>query len=575
MPLITLDSVSYRYPDASEDALRGASLSIEKGEYIAVVGGNGSGKSTLVRLFDGLRSPTAGRARVAGLDPALAPSMFAVRQAVALVFQSPVDQIVSSNVEEDVAFGPSNLGLPRDEIERRVSEALEAVGMADLRRRPTRSLSGGQQQKLAIAGALAMRPQCLVFDEATSMLDPATKARALELMESLSAGGMAVVHVTHDMDDAARAERVIALSAGEIVFDGPAAAFFAAEGGPRLGFAAPRTIEAAKAFGLEAGIGDDVEALSGKMIAAGLARRGGSGAGGVDRGGARAHGAGSAAFQFDRVSFSYLRGTAGEVRALSEVSLALPRGARVALVGRTGSGKSTALQLMNALIQPSRGTVTSLDQETKSASLDARKLRVSAPLSIQRPESALFELYAADDVAFGPRNLGLSGRELVERVRCWMDAAGIPYDKFRDRMTRGLSGGEKRKLALAGVFALESEAVLLDEPTAALDPAAQAEVFALIAGLAEAGRTVVFATHSMEEAARADFVAVFADGALADFGAPEELFYDRYDPAWGVALPFAARLAGALRARGAEFEGRPLTIAALRDALAAPRGGRA
>jgi energy-coupling factor transport system ATP-binding protein len=156
-----------------------------------------------------------------------------------------------------------------------------------------------------------------------------------------------------------------------------------------------------------------------------------------------------------------------------------------------------------------------------------------------------------------------------------MDAAGIPYDQFRDRMTRGLSGGEKRKLALAGVFALESEAVLLDEPTAALDPAAQAEGFALIASLAAAGRTVVFATHSMEEAAQADFVAVFADGALADFGTPGELFYDRYDPAWGIALPFAARLAEALRARGLGFEGRPLTIAALRGALADGRGGQA
>ncbi|MCE1195465.1 energy-coupling factor transporter ATPase [bacterium] len=601
MPLISLDTVSYRYPDASEDALRGASLAIEKGEYIAVVGGNGSGKSTLVRLFDGLRAPTAGKAIVAGLDPALASSMFTVRQAVALVFQSPVDQIVSSNVEEDVAFGPSNLGLPPDEIERRVSEALEAVGMAELRWRPTRSLSGGQQQKLAIAGALAMGPKCLVFDEATSMLDPATKARVLELMEGLAAGGMAVVHVTHDMDDAARAERVIALHAGEIVFDGQAAAFFAARGGTEpsragqsplaagnsaaaeLGFSSPRTIEAAEAFGLAAGLDDDVEALAGKLLDAGFARRGApaearsgaGGAGGVDRGGVSDRGAEPAAFRFDRVSFSYLRGTAGEVRALSEVGLSLPSGARVALVGRTGSGKSTALQLMNALIQPSSGGVTSLGQDTKSPALDARKLRVSAPLSIQRPESALFELYAADDVAFGPRNLGLSGRDLVDRVRVWMDAAGVPYDKFRDRMTRGLSGGEKRKLALAGVFALESEAVLLDEPTAALDPAAQAEVFALIAGLAEAGRSVVFATHSMEEAARADFVAVFADGALAAFGPPEELFYDRYDPAWGIALPFASRLAGALRARGAEFEGRPLTIAALREALAAARGGRA
>jgi energy-coupling factor transport system ATP-binding protein len=570
VPLIVLDSVSYRYPDASEDALRGASLSIEKGEYIAVVGGNGSGKSTLVRLFNGLRAPAAGKARAAGLDPALASSMFAVRQTVALVFQSPVDQIVSSNVEEDVAFGPSNLGLPPDEIERRVSGALEAVGMADLRRRPTRSLSGGQQQKLAIAGALAMKPQCLVFDEATSMLDPATKTRVLELMESLSAGGMAIVHVTHDMDDAARAERIVALRSGEIVYDGTSAAFFAAGRAAGLGFSAPRAIEAAEAFGLEADIGDDVDALAGKLIEAGAARRGGG------RGGDGARAAETAAaFRFDGVSFSYLRGTAGEVRALSDVGFAVPRGSRVALVGRTGSGKSTALQLMNALIQPSRGTVTSLGQDTASGSLDARKLRVSAPLCIQRPESALFELYAADDVAFGPRNQGLSGRELVDRVRAWMDAAGVPYEKFRDRMTRGLSGGEKRKLALAGVFALESEAALLDEPTAALDPAAQAEVFALIAGLAEAGRTVVFATHSMEEAARADFVAVFADGALADFGTPGELFYDRYDPAWGVALPFAARLAGALRARGAEFEGRPLTIAALRDALSAAVGGHA
>lgn len=598
MPLIVLDSVSYRYPDASEDALRGASLAIEKGEYVAVVGGNGSGKSTLVRLFNGLRAPSAGQARVKGLDPAQDSSMFAVRQAVALVFQSPVDQIVSSNVEEDVAFGPSNLGLSPGEIELRVAEALEAVGMADLRRRPTRSLSGGQQQKLAIAGALAMRPECLVFDEATSMLDPATKAGVLELMDALAAGGMAVVHVTHDMDDAARADRIIALRAGEIVFDGTTAAFFSENGAAALGFSFPRTIEAAKAFGLAAGIGDDVGALAGKLLEAGIARKDdsagaprGEGGGGEGRGGggdSRGDGGddgrgddgrgaeeSSAVFSFDGVSFSYLRGTAGEVRALSDISLSLPKGARVALVGRTGSGKSTALQLMNALIQPTKGSVTSLGQETKSASLDARKLRVSAPLSIQRPESALFELYAADDVAFGPRNLGLSGRELVERVRAWMDAAGIPYEKFRDRMTRGLSGGEKRKLALAGVFALESEAVLLDEPTAALDPAAQAEVFALIGGLAESGRTVVFATHSMEEAARADFVAVFADGTLADFGAPEEMFYDRYDPAWGVALPFAARLAGALRTRGAEFPGKPLSIEALRDALAAARGGRA
>lgn len=584
MSLITLDSVSFRYPEASGDALHDLSLSIEKGEYIAVVGGNGSGKSTLVRLFDGLRAPSSGAVRVMGADPAQAASMFAARQAVALVFQSPVDQIVSSTVEEDVAFGPSNLGLPLAEIERRVSESLEAVGMADLRRRPTRSLSGGQQQKLAIAGALAMGPKCLVFDEATSMLDPATKDHVLALMETLAGGGMTVVHVTHDMDDAARAKRILALRSGELVFDGPASEFFATSPGAKgtvkaaaLGFSGPRTMDAARAFGLEVSTADSVDTLAGKLLAAGLARKGGSAAERMSATKPRLPPEGRAdpAFRFDDVAFSYLRGTVGEVRALSKVSVSVPRGARVALVGRTGSGKSTALQLMNALIQPSIGRVISLGQDTRSPTLDARKLRVSAPLSIQRPESALFELYAADDVAFGPRNLGLAGRDLVARVSAWMDTAGVPYETFRDRLTRGLSGGEKRKLALAGVFALESEAVLLDEPTAALDPASQSEVFSLVARLAEAGRTVVFATHSMEEAALADLVAVFSNGTLADVGTPEEIFYDRYDPAWGVAPPFAARLAGVLRALGAEFHGRPLSIEALRDALAAARGGKA
>ncbi|HTX71955.1 MAG TPA: AAA family ATPase, partial [Rectinemataceae bacterium] len=177
--------------------------------------------------------------------------------------------------------------------------------------------------------------------------------------------------------------------------------------------------------------------------------------------------------------------------------------------------------------------------------------------------SALFEPYAGDDVAFGPRNLGLSGKALVERVRAAMDRVGLPFDGFRDRATRALSGGEKRLLALAGVLALEPSALLLDEPTAALDPATKARILDLVFSLARQGCTVVMATHSMEEAARADSVAVIVGGRLAACGPPRSIFYEAYDPAWGIGRPYACEVVQALREAGVELEQEPLTVAEL------------
>jgi energy-coupling factor transport system ATP-binding protein len=249
--------------------------------------------------------------------------------------------------------------------------------------------------------------------------------------------------------------------------------------------------------------------------------------------------------------------------------MSLPAGSITALVGRTGSGKSTILQLLDGLAFPSAGCVMALGEDTVAKSTDLRRLRMKAPLAIQRPESALFEVYAGDDVAFGPRNQGLSGKALVERVKSSMEKLGLPFEAYRDRGTRGLSGGEKRRLALAGILSLEPEALLLDEPTSALDPATRAQVLGLVRSLAASGRTVVCATHSMEEAAMADTVAVVADGRLAAFGSPAELFYDRYDPAWGIGRPFACELALELRRLGIplEPEARPLDIASLVEVL--------
>ncbi|MDQ7829486.1 MAG: energy-coupling factor transporter ATPase [Armatimonadota bacterium] len=209
-------------------ALAGVSLTVRRGEYLAVVGPNGSGKSTLARCLNALLRPTAGRVVVDGLDTRDPETVWAVRQRVGLVFQNPDNQLVATVVEEDVAFGPENLGLPPAEIRRRVDEALRVVEMLPYRRHAPHLLSGGQKQRVAIAGILAMRPQCIVLDEATAMLDPRGRAEVLATVRRLrEAAGIAVVHITHHMEEAVRADRVVVLDGGRIARAGPPREVFA------------------------------------------------------------------------------------------------------------------------------------------------------------------------------------------------------------------------------------------------------------------------------------------------------------------------------------------------------------
>lgn len=218
--MIEFAGVTFAYPGSSAPALSGASFALAPGECVAVLGANGSGKSTLARLCDGLLLPGAGSVTVDGIDTADPAHVDDVRSAVAMVFQNPDNQIVGTTVEEDVAFGPENLGLPRDEIRLRVDEALEAVGLAGLEEREPHLLSGGQKQRLAIAGALAMRPRYVVLDEPTAMLDPEGRSAVLAAVEVLRRGGCGVLHVTHDMTDAVSVDRVLVLARGEVAYLG-------------------------------------------------------------------------------------------------------------------------------------------------------------------------------------------------------------------------------------------------------------------------------------------------------------------------------------------------------------------
>jgi len=252
--MIEFESVTFRYRSGDAQALSGVSLRFGEGELVAVVGANGSGKSTLARLCDGLLLPSEGRVLVNGIETADPDRVTEVRSLVGMVFQDPDDQIVGTVVEEDCAFGPENLGLPASEIRVRVDAALAAVGLTGLERREPHLLSEGQKQRLAVAGALAMRPRYLVLDEPAAMLDPEGRRAVAAIMARLAhEEGHGVILVTHDAGDVARADRVIGLDAGRVVFDGcPADLLADADALARVGLAATnagRLAEALRAKG--------------------------------------------------------------------------------------------------------------------------------------------------------------------------------------------------------------------------------------------------------------------------------------------------------------------------------------
>ena len=222
--IIKLEGVSFSYSDSEDDKkidiFKDLDLSIEKGSFVAVLGHNGSGKSTLSRLLNGMIVPDSGTVTINGLSTADEKNQLEIRKTVGLVFQNPDNQIVSTIVEEDVAFGPENLGVEREEIVSRVEKSLKAVGMYEYRRHATTKLSGGQKQRIAIAGVIAMRPKILVLDEPTAMLDPQGRKDVMNIVKKLHEQGTTVVLITHFMDEAAQAQRVVVMNDGKILLDG-------------------------------------------------------------------------------------------------------------------------------------------------------------------------------------------------------------------------------------------------------------------------------------------------------------------------------------------------------------------
>lgn len=243
--MIKTENLFFKYADEKEEdkyALKNINLHIKDGEFVVIIGHNGSGKSTLSKLFNGIYNPTSGKIYIDGLDTSDEELIWEIRKRAGMVFQNPDNQLVATIVEEDVAFGPENLGLPSAEIRKRVDEALESVKMSEFKRKPPHHLSGGQKQRVAIAGILAMKPKCIIFDEPTAMLDPSGRKEVIQTIRQLNKEEhMTIIHVTHYMDEAVHADRIIVMDEGQIVLEGtPKQVFSKVEALKNIGLDVPQ-----------------------------------------------------------------------------------------------------------------------------------------------------------------------------------------------------------------------------------------------------------------------------------------------------------------------------------------------
>lgn len=496
-------------------ALAGVSAAVAPGELVAFIGRNGSGKSTLARVLCGAQALDTGTVRVTRAGAAPIEDMDGIRRLVGLVGQNPLDQAVSTEVLDEVAFGPRNLGLDEGEVRRRVERALAAAGIEGLAGRQVASLSGGELQRLALAGILAMQPEYLVLDEVTAQLDSVCRPALRRLFRALAEGGAGVALVTHDPIEVLACDRVVALDGGRVVWEGsPRELLMGAGGGlwdatlianpyidavrrcVGLGYDLARGTEPED---LAAWLSEDAPrgAREAVLCARGVAA-GGSGAAPGDACGAiRAEGA--------RVEL-------GDTTVLEDADLAVGAGEVLLVAGRSGAGKTTLACLVAGLVEPSAGTVEVLGEPPRPGDVG---------IAFQNPEQQFFLESVKAELAFAPRNLGLAEDEVAARVGDAAARLGLDMPLAADPFA--LSGGQARRVALASVVTMGPGALVLDEPTAGLDAASRASLHRLVASFARAGLPVIVVSHDLEEwLPEVDRVAVLSQGRIVWAGVPRE-----------------------------------------------------
>lgn len=559
-------------------AIKGVDIDIEEGQFVAILGRNGSGKSTLAKHMNALFFPTDGTVWVGDMDTKDESHILDIRQTAGMVFQNPDNQIVSTIVEEDVGFGPENMGVPSKEIWKRVDESLKAVGMTAYRKDSPNHLSGGQKQRIAIAGVMAMRPRCIVLDEPTAMLDPNGRKEVIRTIRELNQKEhITVILITHYMEETVHADRVIVMDDGEIRMDGtPREIFTQVEELKRIRLDVPQVTELA--YELRRSCPDIPEGIL--TIAEFLQVM-------EKKAHQEADGEQSeedlpvvqaplseaeileAPLMLRHVGYTYGAGTPMEKKVLKDVNFSIRSGQFISIIGHTGSGKSTLIQHLNGLLPPSEGEVLFHGTDIQSEGFDKRALRGKVGLVFQYPEHQLFESDVFTDVCFGPRNQGLGEEEIKARARAALDLVGLD-PSFDTRSPFELSGGQKRRVAIAGVLAMKPEVLVLDEPTAGLDPGGRDEILEQVARLhRESGLTVVLVSHSMEDVANyAERLIVMDDGHVAFDGTPKAVFRHHKElEKMGLSAPQVTYIAHALREKGWAISPDVTTVQEMRDAI--------
>ena len=553
---------------ATEEILKGVDLTIKKGEFIALLGRNGSGKTTFSKQLNAILRPSEGTVTVDEMGTRDAEKLYDIRQHVGMVFQNPDNQMVAANVEEEVAFGPENLGMESDTIVARVKQALEQVRMWKRRKTAPNHLSGGQKQRIAIAGILAMHPDYIVLDEPTAMLDPKGRKEVMEALQRLNQEQeMTVILITHDMEEAALAGRVILLADGQVRFDGTPEDFFGEDALlAEMGMEAPLSYRVRKLIDsdvFEKKIGDarvEEATIDKREKVAEYDKTGREWEASSElvdkkknkKAEVETDEKNQALLSLQHVSYIYSPGTAYEKVALDDVNLSLGKGEIVGLAGHTGSGKSTMIQLLNGLLKPTSGTVTFEGKDIHAKGYSGNYLRSKVGMVFQYPEHQMICDTVWEDVAFGPSKQGLTGEACETRVEEALRFVDLP-EKYYQASPLQLSGGQKRRVAIAGVLAMHPEYIILDEPAAGLDAAGKREIFDRIRRMSrEQGIGVLLVSHSMEDLAEyADRIIVLDDGKKILDDRPAEVFAERETlETCGLDVPEAVKFADRLRAEG-------------------------
>ncbi len=528
--IVSLKDVTFSYKGSKRQALRGVSLDVKEGECVAILGPTGAGKSTLACVINGtvprfIEGKLTGDVVVDGQIPNnVGTAQMASR--VGLVFGDPDTQLFGMTVEEDVAFGPANLGFDYETIMERITRAIEDMRLQGLEQRAPHRLSGGQKQATAIAGVYAMLPKIMVLDEPTSMLDPEGKARVFSIIRDLNKSfGMTIILIEQEVDDILElADRVFIMKSGEFVLGGtPEEVFAAVDELKEVGIRVPSIVEFGNLIGADKTPFSVEEAVS--TVKSGAWNKAIVGDAPIEDRAAPGLSVGSESTQDTApileavdLEFRYPLG----VKALDGASLEVYPGEFVAIVGQNGAGKTTLTRHFNGLLRPSAGDIrlfgkSVLDEPTAS-------LCATVGYVFQNPDEQLFCDTVEDELRFGPMNIGMDKDRMEESVRDILLDIGL--DKYRQVWPRYLTKGERQRLALASVVAMEPEILIVDEPTTGLDWLESLQILDYLERLRkEKGKTILIITHDMNIVSLyAKRVVVMANGRVVGEGTPREVF---------------------------------------------------